>query len=108
MGVRAVLSLLFILLMAPPFSIAAGPSTLNTPELMVVYDEALDQTAQQVLSAYPSIKQTLESMFQWPLNFRPTLVLINNQKNFSNWQAMNLWWHMHCQKKTWWLLITQR
>jgi hypothetical protein len=82
MGVRALLSLSFLLLIAPPLLNATGPVTLNTPELMVVYDEGLDQTAQQILRAYPTIKQTLESMFQWPLNFRPSLVLINNQKKF--------------------------
>jgi len=82
MGKCTFIFILFFLLMAPAVLIAAGPSTLNTPELMVVYDEGLDQTAQQVLSAYPFIKRTLESLFQWPVNFRPSLVLINNQKKF--------------------------
>jgi hypothetical protein len=82
MGVRAFLSLSFLLLTAPPLLNAAGPATLNTPELMVVYDKGLEQTAQQILRAYPTIKQKLESMFQWPVNFRPSLVLINNQKRF--------------------------
>ena len=81
MGVRAFLSILIFLLMAPPL-FAAGPSMLDTPELVVIYDEGLDQTARQVLRAYPSIKQALEAMFQWPLNFRPSLVLVNNQKKF--------------------------
>jgi hypothetical protein len=61
MGKRTSIFSLFFLLMAPPVLIAAGSSTLNTPQLKVVYDEGLDQTAQQVLSAYPSIKRTLES-----------------------------------------------
>ena len=82
MGVRALLSLSFLLLIAPPLLNAAGPATLNTPELMVVYDKGLDQTAQQISRAYPTIKQTLESMFQWPLSFRPSLVLIDNPKKF--------------------------
>lgn len=82
MGVQAFLSFLFFLLMAPPLLFAAEPSILDTSELTVVYDEGLDQTARQVLSAYPSIKQTLESMLQWPVNFRPSLVLINDPKKF--------------------------
>jgi hypothetical protein len=82
MGKGTFIFILFLGLMAPPILIAAGPSTLNAPALTVVYDEGLDQTAHQVLSAYPSIKRTLESMFQWPVNFRPSLVLINNQKKF--------------------------
>jgi hypothetical protein len=55
---------------------------METPDLVVVYDEGLKTAAQRVLSAYPSIKQALESMFQWPVNFRPSVVLINNQKKF--------------------------
>jgi hypothetical protein len=66
----------------PSFLLAAGTSVLDTPQLVVVYDQGLKQSAQQVLAAYPSIKQALESIFQWPLNFRPSLVLINNQKKF--------------------------
>jgi len=82
MGKCTFIFILFFLLLTPPVLIAVGPSTLNTPELKVVYDEGLDQTAHQILSAYPSIKRALESMFQWPVNFRSTLVLINNQKKF--------------------------
>ena len=55
---------------------------LDTQELLIVYDEALDQTARQLLKAYPGIRQELEALFQWPLDFRPTLVLINNEKKF--------------------------
>jgi hypothetical protein len=82
MGKCKFLFILFFLLIGPPLLFAAEPSMLDTPELMVVYDEGLDQTAKQVLSVYPTIKQTLESLFQWPVNFRPSLVLINNQKKF--------------------------
>jgi hypothetical protein len=76
------LSILFFLLTAPPLLFAAEPSMLDTTEVMVVYDEGLDQTAKQVLSVYPTIKQALESLFQWPVDFRPSLVLINNPKKF--------------------------
>ena len=68
--------------MQPPLSFADEPLLLETTELTVVYDKGLGQAAQQVSNQYPAIKQTLESMFQWPLNFRPTLVLINDQKKF--------------------------
>jgi hypothetical protein len=65
------------------FQLTAGePAMLDTQELAVVYDEALDQTARQLLKAYPGIRQELEALFQWPLDFRPTLVLINNEKKF--------------------------
>jgi hypothetical protein len=76
------LSILFFLLTVPPSLFAAPASVLDTPDLVVVYDEGLKPAAQRVLSVYPSIKQALESMFQWPVNFRPSVVLINNQKKF--------------------------
>jgi len=55
---------------------------LDTQELVIVYDEVLNQTARQLLKAYPGIRQELEALFQWPLDFRPTLVLINDEKKF--------------------------
>ena len=76
------LSILFFLLTLPLSLFAAPSSVMETSDLVVVYDEGLKPAAQRVLSAYPSIKQTLESTFQWPVNFRPTVVLINNQKEF--------------------------
>jgi hypothetical protein len=82
MGRRTFLAILFLSLTVPSLLLAAGTPVLDTPQLVVVYDQGLKQTAQQVLAAYLSIKQALESIFQWPLNFRPSLVLINNQKKF--------------------------
>ncbi|MGW8302937.1 MAG: peptidase MA family metallohydrolase, partial [Desulfobacterales bacterium] len=82
MGKCTFIFILFFWILTPAVLMAVGPSTLNAPELEIVYDEGLDQTAHQVLSAYPSIKRALESMFQWPVNFRSTLVLINNHKKF--------------------------
>ncbi len=76
------LAMLLFGLAAPSLSLAAGPSVLDTPQLAVIYDQRLKQTAQQVVSAYPSIKQSLESIFQWQVNFRPSIVLISNQKKF--------------------------
>ncbi len=67
--------------MASPLS-AGEPSMLDTQELVIVYDEGLNQTARQLLKAYPGIRQELEALFQWPLDFRPTLVLINDEKKF--------------------------
>lgn len=67
--------------MTSPLS-AGEPSMLDTQELVIVYDEVLNQTARQLLKAYPGIRQELEALFQWPLDFRPTLVLINDEKKF--------------------------
>jgi hypothetical protein len=78
----AFLLILVLLLTAVPSLFAAPLSVLDAPDLVVVYDEGLEPAAQRVLSVYPSIKQALESMFKWYVNFRPSVVLINNQKKF--------------------------
>ncbi len=81
MSKRAFLSILFLLLMAVS-SFAAGQSKLDTQELIVVFDSGLDRYARQALAQYPAIKQELETLFQWPLDFQPTLVLLNDKERF--------------------------
>jgi hypothetical protein len=81
MGKRASLSILFLLSMVS-FVFAVEQTILDTTELVVVYDVGLEQTAQQALAAYSVIKSELEKSFQWRLDFRPTLVLLNDKKRF--------------------------
>jgi hypothetical protein len=81
MGKRAFLSILFFLPMVS-LVFAVGQKTLDTQELVVVYDAGLNRTARQALAEYPIIKQELETSFQWPLDLRPTLVLLNDKKRF--------------------------
>jgi len=64
------------------FVFAVEQTILETRELVVVYDAGLEQTAQQALAAYSVIKPELEKSFQWRLDFRPTLVLLNDPKRF--------------------------
>ena len=61
---------------------AVEQKILDTKELVVVYDAGLNRTARQALAAYPIMKQELETSFQWPLDLRPTLVLLNDKKRF--------------------------
>ena len=81
MRARLILSVLFILMSAVALA-ALEPSILDSQELTVVYDAGLEQTARQILSVYAGIKQELETLIQWPVEFRPTLVLIDDHKRF--------------------------
>ena len=81
MGKRAFLSILFLLLMVS-LVFAAEQAVLDTKELVVAYDAGLEGTARQALEAYSGIKRELETSFQWRLDFRPTLVLLNDKKRF--------------------------
>ncbi len=64
------------------FVFAVEQTILDTKELVVVYEAGLDQTARQALAAYSVIKKELETLFQWRVDFRPTLVLLNDKNRF--------------------------
>ena len=81
MRAHLILSVLLIGVSAVALA-ALEPSILDSPELTVVYDAGLEQTARQILSVYAGTKQELETMLQWPVEFRPTLVLIDDHKRF--------------------------
>ena len=71
-----------ILSLLAPLSFAADQSRLDTPDLIVVFDEGLEPFARQALRQYPAIKQELEALFKWTLKFQPTLVLMNDKNRF--------------------------
>jgi hypothetical protein len=70
----------FIFLYLPLF--AVQPLVLETDAVIVVYDEALENAAEQVKTLYPDIKQDLEKTFRWSLDFRPTVVLVKDSQHF--------------------------
>jgi hypothetical protein len=81
MGKHAFLSILVLFLMTSS-SFAVEQSIVDTPDLKVVYDPGLDRIGRQALIQYPIIRQELEALFKWQLDFKPTLVLINDKKRF--------------------------
>ena len=81
MGKHAFLTILFLLLMTS-LSFGSEQSILDTPDLKVVYDTGIDRIGRQVLVQYPLIKKELEALFQWRLDIKPTLVLINDNERF--------------------------
>jgi hypothetical protein len=87
--VRAFISTLSILLMISA-GFAVEQSILHTQDLVVVYDAGLEPTGRQAAEEYPAIKQELETLFQWSLDLRPTLVLLKDNKRFRNLAGDNL------------------
>ncbi|MGD9149165.1 MAG: peptidase MA family metallohydrolase [Desulfobacterales bacterium] len=78
---RLIFPIIFILLSATGMS-AMDPSVLESQELTVVYDGGLEQSARFAQRMYADSKQELQTLFQWPVSFRPTLVLINDHHQF--------------------------
>lgn len=89
LSVRAFVSTLSILLMISA-GFAVEQSILHTQDLFVVYDAGLEPTGRQAAAEYPAIKQELETLFQWSLDLRPTLVLLKDNKRFRNLAGDNL------------------
>jgi hypothetical protein len=61
---------------------AANPASLQTDQVIIVFAEPLRSVAEEVAAIYPSAKKELEDTFQWPVDFRPTVALINDRKQF--------------------------
>ena len=89
LSVRAFVSALSILLIISA-GFAVEQSILQTQDLVVVYDAGLEPTGRQAAAEYPAIKQELETLFQWSLDLRPTLVLLKDNKRFRNLAGDNL------------------
>ena len=70
----------FIFLCAPLY--AAKPSVIYTDAVTVVFEEPLRSAAVQVADIYPTIKQDLEKIFHWSVDFQPTVVLIQERQHF--------------------------
>ena len=82
-------ALIYIVLF-PAILFAAEPAVLQAEHVTVVFEEPLRSVAQEVAGLYPSVKQELVSTFQWPLDFRPTVVLIGDRRQFQQMVDSNL------------------
>lgn len=80
-GRHTFLLVLAILWLISPVS-AVEQSVLDTRDLIVVYDAGLEPAGHRAAAQYPAIKQELESLFQWTVDFRPTLVLFKDNQRF--------------------------
>ncbi len=76
------ITVLICILLTSNCLFAAEPSVLQAEHVTVVFEEPLRSVAQEVAGLYPSVKQELVSTFQWPLDFRPTVVLIRDRQQF--------------------------
>jgi hypothetical protein len=69
---------------------AAEPSVLQADDVTVVFDESLRSVAEEVRDLYPSLKQDLEKMLLWYVDFIPTLVLIKHGQQFQQISGTDL------------------
>jgi len=55
---------------------------LQTPDVTILFEAQLDSAAKEVADIYPEIKATLEGIFGWDLNQRPSVRLVKDRKHF--------------------------
>jgi hypothetical protein len=58
------------------------PSVRESQDLTVLYDGDLEQIARYAQRMFAVSKQELQTLFQWPVSFRPTLVLMSDHHRF--------------------------
>ena len=69
---------------------AAEPSVLQAQQVTVVFEEPLRNAAREAGELYSAVKNELETFFHWPLDFRPTLILIDDRRKFQQTVSTDL------------------
>jgi hypothetical protein len=63
---------------------------LREKDLTVFFEEPLRVPAKEVASLYPLLKEKLEQTLRWHVNFRPTVVLVKENKTFQKMAGTDL------------------
>jgi hypothetical protein len=57
-------------------------NVIETSEVVILFEEPLRSAAEEVADIYPGVKKELEEVLRWKLNFKPTILLLNNKDTF--------------------------
>ena len=63
---------------------------LSEKDVIVFFEGSLRIPAEEVASLYPILKEKLEQTFRWQVNFRPTVVLVKENKRFQKMAGTDL------------------
>lgn len=73
---------IIIVILIPQVLLAAQFGVMQHPGIRVQYESALKGVAQEVIENYPNLKMNLEKTFGWEIEFRPTVILIQDRELF--------------------------
>ncbi|MEK7307901.1 MAG: hypothetical protein AAB089_02415, partial [Nitrospirota bacterium] len=62
---------------------------IQTEEVVVNFEKSLKHAAKEITVVYPGVKTELEGKFRRKLDFRPTILLIGNEKTFQEMSGSN-------------------
>lgn len=72
-----------VLLVVLSFSAEAkGLQSFQTRYVKVLFDASLKSAAEETLYLYPIVKEDVESLFNWKLNLRPSVLLVKTREYF--------------------------
>ena len=60
----------------------AEVNSVQTREVVVIFEKSFESIAQEVTRIYPTVKDDLAKTLQWQIDFRSEIVLVKNKENF--------------------------
>ena len=79
---RIILSMIFLPVLLWAMSSYAGQLTLQDEEVIVRFDDRLQNPAKEILQLYPSVRGELKKDLGWETDFRPEIVLMKDSASF--------------------------
>lgn len=79
---RHILLVGWLLFFIPASLWGAAYSSLETDDVIVLFDEPLHGATREVASIYPRLKSELEEILGWNLDYKPAVLLIKDRETF--------------------------
>jgi hypothetical protein len=76
--------LLAFFLFTTPFQMLHAETTeiIQIDQLSVLFEKPLRIAAKEIVDMYPTLKTELENILEWTIEFKPTIVLVNDSEKF--------------------------
>ena len=89
--IKKVLLLTFFLFITP-FQILHAENTeiIQTDQVSVMFEKPLRIAAKEIVDMYSTLKTELENTLEWTIEFKPTIVLVNDSEKFREMAGNNL------------------
>ena len=88
---KKVLLLAFFLFITPFQTLhAENTEIIQTDQLSVLFEKPLRIAAKEIVDMYPKLKIDLENTLEWTIEFKPTIVLVNDSEKFQEMSGNSL------------------
>ncbi|MBW2722638.1 MAG: hypothetical protein JRC67_10640 [Deltaproteobacteria bacterium] len=88
---KKVLLLAFFLFITPFQTLhAENTEIIQTDQLSVLFEKPLRIAAKEIVDMYPTLKTELENTLEWTIDFKPTIVLVNDSEKFQEMTGNSL------------------